>query len=76
METETYKVSLLDDGTMDTVVEVTDKASGITREFRYDCELTGDYRDESGALDEASFFADVVITDAESDEQWGRWGEE
>lgn len=64
-----YDCTLLDDGTMDTVVEVFDPITEQTREWRYSD--TSDYRDpQSGALDEETFFAEVVIPDAEC-EDWG-----
>lgn len=66
-ESKEFDGTLLDDGTMDTVAEVTDKATGKVREFRYSD--SSEYRDEdSGALDEDQFFNDVVFPDAACEE--------
>lgn len=45
--------TLLDDGTMDTVIECTCSDCGHTWEERFSCESAADYRDsETGCLDE------------------------
>ena len=55
-------LTLLDDGTMDTVVKLPDGT-----EWRY--EDTSDYRDpDSGALDFEQWVEDVVLPDMDADE--------
>jgi hypothetical protein len=56
---------LLDDGTLDTVVEVTCPKCDKVRVLRYSD--TSEYRDSDGALDEDRFFEEVVLDDFESD---------
>jgi len=55
--------SLSDDGTIDTVVEVTCRWCGESHELRYDCDYAAEWRDESGALDCEAFQDDVIYTD-------------
>jgi len=50
--------TLVDDGTMDTVVSV----RGV--EYRYSAEFAAEYRDDSGMLDFDEFCKDVVLFDA------------
>jgi hypothetical protein len=52
--------TLLDDGTMDTVIEGPDG-----KELRYSAESAANYRDESGALDLESFVTEVVLPEWE-----------
>lgn len=60
------KITLLDDGTLDTVVELTCPDCGHVWEWRYSD--TSGYRDENtGALDTDTFFSDVVEPDFNSD---------
>lgn len=66
-ENETHKVTLLDDGTLDTVAEVRDKITNKTREYRYFD--TAAYRDETGNLDMVAFCEDAVFPDADA-EAW------
>ncbi len=63
-----YDITLLDDGTMDTVIEVSHPRWGDeSQTFRYSD--TSEYRDpETGYLDEDAFFEEVVIPDAEMEE--------
>lgn len=56
--------TLLDDGTMDTVVQV--DATG--EEIRFSGETAADYRDESGALDFEAFVDDEVLPALDSEE--------
>ena len=68
-ENDEFSVTLLDDGTMDTVVEVTDKQTNKTRKYRYDLESACEYRDENtGCLDFETFCTDIVFPDAACDE--------
>jgi len=50
--------TLVDDGTMDTVISV----RGV--EYRYSTEFAAEYRDDSGMLDFDEFCKDVVLFDA------------
>lgn len=53
--------TLIDDGTLDTVVEV------LGETYRYGWEGSADYRDEfDGMLDQDEFFSEVAIPDAEA----------
>lgn len=61
-----FEFDLVDDGTMDTVVEVW-KNDRLIGTFRYDCEFAAEYRDESGALDMDRFIEEVLMEDAEND---------
>jgi len=55
-------IQLVDDGTMDTVVNVNGQ------EFRYSIEVASPYRDaETGVLDFDSFCAEVVKEDYDND---------
>ena len=55
-------VVLQDDGSLDTVVQVTDD-TGRTETVRYDRETAASYRDDDGSLDMDRFARDVVIED-------------
>ena len=66
MEVDDYEVYLVDDGTMDTVVEVCHGRWPRCRTFRYSD--ASEYRDESGCLNFDAFAKDVVIPDAEMEE--------
>lgn len=57
-----YTVELIDDGTLDTVVRVTD-ISGNSREERFSQEYASDYRNAKGVLskDGLKFLAEEVI---------------
>ena len=61
-----YDVCLVDDGTMDTVVEVSHERWEEPRTYRY--HDTSAYRDENGCVDMEAFAAEVVIPDAETEE--------
>lgn len=64
LDAEPDDFSLLDDGTMDTVVGLPNG-----REYRYDGDTVADYRDAvTGALDFPSFVADVVLPDWENED--------
>ena len=63
-----YDVTLLDDGTMDTVVEISHKRWDEPKEYRYSTECASAYRDNDGVLDMQSFIDDIVIPDAELEE--------
>ena len=54
--------TLLDDGTMDTVIECTCSDCGHTWEERFDCEFAADYRDDDGYLDE-DHVAELLVDD-------------
>jgi hypothetical protein len=55
-----YCVDLVDDGTLDTVVVVTDKETGVSEEQRFDCETAADYRDpDTGGFTQRGFNAFV-----------------
>ena len=55
-------VVLQDDGSLDTVVQVTDD-TGRTETVRYSFEEAASYRDDDGSLDMDRFARDVVIED-------------
>lgn len=60
--------TLVDEGTLDTAVEVYDHQTGQKETFRFSGEVAAEYRDESGAFDHdsfANFCADWVKDDAE-----------
>ena len=59
-----YDVTLLDEGTMDTVVEVYHSRWDEPKIYRYSTECAAVYRDNDGVLDMQSFVDDVVIPDA------------
>jgi len=63
-----YDVSLEDDGTLDTVVEVRHDRWTEPRTYRYSTECAAAYRDNEGRLDMRAFVDDVVIPDAEMEE--------
>jgi len=61
--------NLIDDGSMDTVVEATCEECGMVTEYRYDCETAAHYRDaETGTLDFETFCSEVVVLDHENEE--------
>lgn len=62
LDFEPEDFTLIDDGTMDTVIRLPDD-----REWRYECDTAGDYRDESGALDTEAFVRDIVMEDWRAD---------
>lgn len=59
-----YQVTLGDDGTLDTVVEVFDVTSGKLLTWRYSHESASYYRDAEGYLDLEAFVRDTVGPDA------------
>ena len=59
---EWFRVYLMDDGTLDTVVQVCDE-DGTPQEYRYSQETAADYRNEDGYLDFETFVTDVVSDD-------------
>ena len=61
-----YEFTLLDDGTLDTVIGVHDPVTDITQEFRYGLDLAAEYRDETGCLDLDRFIDDIVGPDADT----------
>lgn len=61
-----YGIDLIDEGTMDTVVDVYHPRWDEPKTFRYSD--TSDYRDEAGCLDLKTFAEKVVIPDAEQEE--------
>lgn len=62
-----YDFDLLDDGTMDTVVEVMDCDTGQIRMYRYSD--TSEYRDpDSGSLNFDRFVGEVVLPNADADD--------
>jgi len=50
MQFENREYLLDDDGTMDTVINVTCKHCGVEWAERLSCEAAGDYRDERGEM--------------------------
>lgn len=65
-----YEFELVDDGTLDTVIQVTDPVTGDTREYRYSQEFVAEYRDNDGVLDLLAFCDEVVYDDVADDEEW------
>jgi len=57
-----YDFTLLDDGTLDTVVEVECCHCHETWEERFSQEYASEFRDEAGELDEESFWDDIEDT--------------
>jgi hypothetical protein len=62
-----FSVGLVDDGTLDTVIEIEHAPCGTVWEWRYDLETAADYRDETGFLDLPRFLEEIVEPDLESD---------
>jgi len=65
---DAYEVTLIDDGTLDTVVEVSHERWTEPKVYRYSTECAAAYRDNDGVLDMQAFADDVVIPDAELEE--------
>jgi len=51
---------LVDDGSLDTVIECVCENCGRSWDVRFSTECASDYRDDSGALDEDTFIADML----------------
>lgn len=63
-----YDVSLYDDGTTNTVVDVSHERWEKPHSFIYGQKTAAPYRDNEGCLDLQAFADDVVIPDAEMEE--------
>lgn len=63
-ETSEFVYELVDDGTLDTVVQVTDLESGETWQERIDIETAAHYREDDGSFTETGFadFCDSIIS--------------
>lgn len=68
MRIDGYEINLVDEGTMDTVVDVCHERWNGYQTFRYDGMIASEYRDENGVLDLDAFARDIVIPDAEEEE--------
>lgn len=62
-----YDVRLLDDGTLNTVIEVSAERWDDVQTYHYSQEAATAYRDEDGCLDLQAFANDVVIPDIEAE---------
>ena len=61
MNEDTLRFELLDDGTMDTVIQVSCTVCGRTWVERFDGEYAFEYRDEDGYLDLPAFVDEFDI---------------
>jgi len=75
MKIDDYEITLLDDGTLDTVIEVSHPnfVNG-SEEMHFDGEFASEWRDDTGLLDLKGFAEDVVIPDCEGSD-FGQWKE-